>query len=117
MASCVLSFKPAIPGFGNHDPGAAVFGDGRLVFGVEEEERYTRRKPESTRSHTVTEERDERYRRLIPEFEEVTGVPVLLSMSFNDRAEPIVTRPTEAVKDFFGMGIDLLVLGDVVFEK
>ena len=43
MTSYVLSFKPAIPGFGNHDPSAAIFEDGRLVFGVEEE-RYTRRK-------------------------------------------------------------------------
>jgi hypothetical protein len=28
-----------------------------------------------------------------------------------------VPWPTEAVEDFFGMGIDLLVLGDIVLEK
>jgi carbamoyltransferase len=71
----------------------------------------------STRPQTVTAEQDERYHRLLSEFEEVTGVPVLLNTSFNDHAEPIVTRPTEAVKDFFGIGLDLLVLGDVVLEK
>jgi len=42
MAEYVLSFKPS-PIFGNHDPSAALFKDGELIFGVEEE-RYTRQK-------------------------------------------------------------------------
>lgn len=37
MSRHVLSFKPAIGPFGTHDPSAAVFEDGRLVYGVEEE--------------------------------------------------------------------------------
>lgn len=71
----------------------------------------------TTRPHTVTRERDERYYKLLSEFEEITGVPVLLNTSFNDHAEPIVTKPTEAIKDFFGMGLDLLVINDVIVEK
>jgi carbamoyltransferase len=71
----------------------------------------------STRPHTVTESQDERYYRLLTEFEEITGVPVLLNTSFNDHAEPIVTKPTEAIKDFFGMGLDVLVLEDILIEK
>jgi carbamoyltransferase len=54
---------------------------------------------------------------LISEFESLTGVPVVLNTSFNDHGEPIVNTPTEALKDFFGMGLDVLVLEDVVIEK
>ena len=32
----VLAINPTIAGFGTHDPTAALFADGRLVFGVEE---------------------------------------------------------------------------------
>lgn len=72
---------------------------------------------DTTRPQTVREEQNPRYYRLISEFEDITGVPVVLNTSFNDHGEPIVTTPTEAVKDFYGMGLDILVLGDVVLEK
>ncbi|WP_121742543.1 carbamoyltransferase family protein [Natronorubrum halophilum] len=71
----------------------------------------------STRPQTVRADQNPQYHRLISEFESVTGVPVLLNTSFNDHGEPIVNTPTEAVKDFYGMGLDLLVLGDYVLEK
>ncbi|MFC6952943.1 carbamoyltransferase [Halorubellus litoreus] len=72
---------------------------------------------DSTRPQTVNEDQNPRYHRLIAEFADITGVPVLLNTSFNDHAEPIVTTPTDALKDFFGMGLDVLVLGDVVVRK
>ena len=72
---------------------------------------------ETTRPQTVTESANPRYHRLIDEFAEITGVPVLLNTSFNDHGEPIVNTPTEAVKDFYGMGLDVLVIGDLVLEK
>lgn len=72
---------------------------------------------ETTRPQTVSEEQNPRYHRLISEFEDITGVPVVLNTSFNDHAEPIVNTPTEAIKDFYGMGLDLLVLEDLVLEK
>ncbi|MBX0297858.1 carbamoyltransferase family protein [Haloarcula nitratireducens] len=71
----------------------------------------------TTRPQTVTEQQNPRYHRLISEFADITGVPVLLNTSFNDHAEPIVTTPSEALKDFFGMGLDVLVLADFVVEK
>ncbi len=71
----------------------------------------------TTRPQTVTPQQNPRYHELISEFEAITGVPVLLNTSFNDHAEPIVTQPKEALKDFFGMGLDLLVLGEYVVEK
>ncbi len=72
---------------------------------------------DTTRPQTVREEQNSRYYRLLREFEAVTGVPVLLNTSFNDHAEPIVNTPSEALKDFFGMGLDVLVLEDVVVTK
>lgn len=71
----------------------------------------------STRPQTVREEQHPRYHRLLSAFESITGVPVLLNTSFNDHGEPIVNTPTEALKDFYGMGLDVLVLGDYVLEK
>jgi len=72
---------------------------------------------DTTRPQTVCREQNPRYHRLISEFESITGVPVLLNTSFNDHGEPIVTTPTEAIKDFYGMGLDALVLGEFVLEK
>ncbi|RRJ29424.1 carbamoyltransferase family protein [Halocatena pleomorpha] len=72
---------------------------------------------DSTRPQTVREDQHPRYHRLISEFAALTGVPVLLNTSFNDHAEPIVRTPTQAIKDFYGMGLDVLVLEDFVIEK
>jgi len=72
---------------------------------------------DTTRPQTVRADQNPRYHGLISEFEAITGVPALLNTSFNDNGEPIVTRPSEAIKDFFGMGLDVLVLGDIVVEK
>lgn len=72
---------------------------------------------DTTRPQTVREDQNKKYYTLIEEFENITGVPVILNTSFNDRGEPIVRTPSEAVKDFFSMGLDILVLEDVVVKK
>ncbi|MCU4976007.1 carbamoyltransferase [Halobacteria archaeon AArc-m2/3/4] len=72
---------------------------------------------DSTRPQTVREDQHPRYHRLISEFADITGVPVVLNTSFNDHAEPIVRTPAQALKDFYGMGLDVLVLEDLVVEK
>jgi carbamoyltransferase len=71
----------------------------------------------TTRPQIVRECQNPRYYRLIEEFGEITGVPVVLNTSFNDHAEPIVTTPKEAIKDFYGMGLDVLVMNDIAIEK
>lgn len=72
---------------------------------------------DTTRPQTVREDQNSRYYRLIREFERLTGVPVVLNTSFNDHGEPIVATPKEALKDFYGMGLDAVALGDFVVEK
>ncbi len=53
---------------------------------------------------------------LIREFEELTGVPVLLNTSFNEN-EPIVHRFHEALDCFLRTDMDLLVAGSFILEK
>ncbi|MBE2997221.1 hypothetical protein IDM40_00680 [Nocardiopsis sp. HNM0947] len=54
---------------------------------------------------------------LLSAFRDLTGVPVLLNTSFNDRDEPIVETPADAVRCFLNTRMDLLVLGDVIVSK
>lgn len=71
----------------------------------------------TTRPQTVTKNQNPRYYNLIKEFYKLTGIPVILNTSFNDHGEPIVCNPVEAVRDFYGMGLDLLVINDVIIQK
>jgi carbamoyltransferase len=68
------------------------------------------------RLQTVTKEANPRYWRLIREFGNLTGVPVVLNTSFNDN-EPIVCRPEEAIDCFLRTKMDMLVLGDMLVRK
>jgi carbamoyltransferase len=58
-----------------------------------------------------------RHYRLIDAFGRATGVPVLLSTSFDLKDEPIVNTPQEVFQTFTHSGMDVLVLGDHVIEK
>ena len=58
-----------------------------------------------------------RFRNLLRAFGEATGVPILVNTSFNGFREPIVCSPRDAVRVFFGTGLDLLVLGQFVISK
>ena len=69
------------------------------------------------RPQSVTRAGNERYHRLIQEFEQRTGVPVVLNTSFGLPGEPSVHRPEEALADFLNTGMDALVVGSYVLEK
>lgn len=71
----------------------------------------------TARPQTVRKDQNSRYYGLIKEFEELTGVPVLLNTSFNKSGEPIVNTPEEALSHFYTTGLDLVVLGDYVVRK
>ena len=68
------------------------------------------------RLQTVSRGANPRYWRLIREFGNLTGVPVVLNTSFNDN-EPIVCRPEEAIDCFLRTQMDALVLGNFLIEK
>ena len=71
----------------------------------------------SARPQTVERDVNPLYWRLIHEFGQRTGVPVVMNTSFNLRGEPIVCTPTDAVRTFFSSGMDALVIGSFVVEK
>jgi len=71
----------------------------------------------SARPQTVERDVNPLYWRLIHEFGERTGIPVVMNTSFNLRGEPIVCAPTDAVRTFFSSGMDALVIGSFVVEK
>jgi carbamoyltransferase len=71
----------------------------------------------SARPQTVERDINPLYWRLIREFGDRTGVPVVMNTSFNLRGEPIVCTPTEAVRTFFSSGMDALVIGSFLVEK
>jgi carbamoyltransferase len=69
------------------------------------------------RVHTVGDAEPPRFRRLLQAFGEATGVPILVNTSFNGFSEPIVCSPRDAVRVFYGSGVDTLVLGEFVVTK
>ncbi|HMD83428.1 MAG TPA: carbamoyltransferase [Terriglobia bacterium] len=71
----------------------------------------------SARPQTVEENVNPLYWRVIKEFGERTGVPVIMNTSFNLRGEPIVCSPTDAIRTFFSSGMDALVIGSFLVEK
>jgi carbamoyltransferase len=68
------------------------------------------------RLQTVSKQVNPRYWNLIKEFENITGVPVVLDTSFNEN-EPIVNTPQQALDCFLRTKMDLLVLGDCLISK
>ena len=71
----------------------------------------------SARVQTVGEDNNPRLWKLLKAFEQLTGLPVLLNTSFNDKGEPIVCTPREAIQTFLKADLDALVIGDHLLER
>lgn len=65
----------------------------------------------TARIQTVNREQNEWYYDLISKFYEITGVPLVLNTSFNDR-EPIVETPKDAISCFLSTDIDYLYFAE-----
>jgi carbamoyltransferase len=68
------------------------------------------------RLQTVRRKDNPLYWQLIKEFENLTGVPVVLNTSFNEN-EPIVCTPQEALDCFLRTKMDVLVLGNFFITR
>ena len=68
------------------------------------------------RLQTVEECDNPRYYRLIKNFGEKTGVPILLNTSFNEN-EPIVNTPEHALDCYLRTKMDMLVLENIVIRR
>ncbi|HEY2496337.1 MAG TPA: carbamoyltransferase [Candidatus Angelobacter sp.] len=71
----------------------------------------------SARIQTVHKETNPKYYRLISQFKELTGCPVLVNTSFNVRGEPIVCTPEDAFHCFMDTELDLLAVGNAILYK
>lgn len=70
----------------------------------------------TARIQTVNKQQNERFYNLINEFYKITGIPMLLNTSFNCK-EPIVEKPTEAIKTFNNTELDILVINEYYMSK
>ena len=71
----------------------------------------------SARPQIVKKKVNKRFYNLISQFEKITGHGILINTSFNIQGEPIVNKPSEAIRCFFGTGIDYLVIDDYLIVK
>ncbi len=71
----------------------------------------------SARLQTLEEHQNPLYYRLIKAFERRTGIPMVLNTSFNDKGEPMVCSPADALRTFYGTGLDALIMGNYLVEK
>jgi carbamoyltransferase len=71
---------------------------------------------ETLRVHTVDAD-EPRFLRLLELWGEKTGTPVLVNTSFNGFHEPLVCSPRDAIRVFYGTGLDVLALEDFVLRK
>ncbi len=71
----------------------------------------------TARVQTIRREDNPFYYDVVAEFGRITGVPVLMNTSFNVRGEPIVESPLDAIRCFFGTGIDALAMPPCLVVK
>ena len=57
------------------------------------------------------------FRSLLKAFGNATGIPCVVNTSFNGFHEPIVCTPRDAIRVFYGTGIDVLLMDRFVLTK
>ena len=71
----------------------------------------------TARVQTVSKKVNPKFWNLIKEFENITGIPLVINTSFNLTGKPIVCSPQDALDDFLKSKMDILVLDNFVLEK
>lgn len=71
----------------------------------------------TARIQSVVKKDNPIYYSMISEFGKITGIPGVLNTSFNDAEQPLVCTPKEALKTFFGTGLDYLAIGNFLVKK
>lgn len=69
------------------------------------------------RVHTVSQEDNPLYWKLLHAAGKTTGLPVLYNTSFNLFSEPLVCTPRDAVRSFYSSGIDAMFVGNFFLQK
>lgn len=71
----------------------------------------------TARVQLVTKKRNKKYYNLINEFYKLSGIALVLNTSFNDKGEPIVCNPEDALKSFKSTNLDALFMGNFLIYK
>ena len=71
----------------------------------------------SARIHTVHQDTNPKYYKLLSLFKTITGCPVIVNTSFNVRGEPIVCSIEDAYRCFMGTDLDILACGNFILYK
>jgi carbamoyltransferase len=69
------------------------------------------------RVHTVSEQDNPLYWKLLHAAGKATSLPVLYNTSFNLFSEPLVCTPRDAVRSFYSSGIDAMFVGNFFLQK
>ena len=71
----------------------------------------------TSRYQSVTKESNPKYYKLISEFNNLTGLPVVLNTSFNGPEEPIVETPYDAIKTMLTHGLYAVFIDNYIITK
>lgn len=71
----------------------------------------------TARPQSVNKETNPLFWKIISEFKNITGVPVVMNTSFNLKGEPIVNSPFDAIRTFYTSGLDYLLIEDYLVVK
>lgn len=71
----------------------------------------------SGRLQTVSVTLNPLFAALITEFDDLTGIPVVLNTSFNVMGEPIANTPDDAIRCYLGTGMNALLIGSHLLRK
>lgn len=65
----------------------------------------------------TVDQSEPRFLRLLDLWGQHSGMPVLVNTSFNGFHEPLVCSPRDAIRVFYGTGLDVLALEDFWLRK
>ena len=71
----------------------------------------------SSRFQTITEESNTHMYKLIKEFENITGIPMLINTSLNGTGQPILETPEDGREFFNNVPVDMAVIHGEILEK
>jgi carbamoyltransferase len=71
----------------------------------------------SSRIQSVHKDMNPFYHNIISNFNDLTGIPVVLNTSFNGNYEPVVETPYDAIASFWKNGLDAVMVGHLLIVK
>lgn len=72
---------------------------------------------DAVRVHSVRQQDNPLFHKLLHAAGKATGLPVLYNTSFNLFGDPLVCSPRDAVRSFYSSGVDALYVGNFLVEK